>query len=135
MATQGYRRALGQHFLQDESVANLIANTALDEARRHGCKAMLEIGPGQGAITYPITQRLARASKKGEGEPRGHRAHKAAIGAPSGAASTRAASPATPSATAWMNSNQPATPACARCASARCRLHASTASFACTSTP
>src|SRR6185436_19445898 len=26
------------------------------------------------------TQRLARASKKGEGEPRGHRAHKAAIG-------------------------------------------------------
>lgn len=61
MATQGYRRALGQHFLQDLAVAQLIADTALDEARKHGCQALLEIGPGQGAITHPIAQRLARS--------------------------------------------------------------------------
>jgi 16S rRNA (adenine1518-N6/adenine1519-N6)-dimethyltransferase len=60
VATQGRRRALGQHFLKDQNVSHSIAETAVQEAVKWGCSALLEIGPGKGAITLPILQQLAR---------------------------------------------------------------------------
>lgn len=54
MPTLGRRRALGQHFLKDESVSQLIAEAAVREMNQHHCKQLLEIGPGKGAITQPI---------------------------------------------------------------------------------
>src|SRR4051812_30587448 len=54
MPTLGRRRALGQHFLRDKAISQLIADTALDHARGNRCSALLEIGPGSGAITEPI---------------------------------------------------------------------------------
>jgi len=61
MATMGRRRALGQHFLIDQTIASMIARTAVDEAVRTGCTALLEIGPGKGAITVPLRKALAAA--------------------------------------------------------------------------
>lgn len=58
MATQGRRRAYGQHFLNDPQITNQIAETAVQLAMEHSCQAMLEIGPGKGAITEPILNRL-----------------------------------------------------------------------------
>src|SRR5262245_25902920 len=60
MPTLGRRRALGQHFLKDANIARLIAETAVEEARAHGCPALLEIGPGRGAITDPLLALVAR---------------------------------------------------------------------------
>jgi 16S rRNA (adenine1518-N6/adenine1519-N6)-dimethyltransferase len=54
MATLGRRRAYGQHFLRDHSIATKIAQAAVDGAEETGCKTLLEIGPGRGAITDPI---------------------------------------------------------------------------------
>lgn len=54
MATQGRRRAFGQHFLRDQSVCLKIAETALQEAARNQCVALMEVGPGKGAITFPL---------------------------------------------------------------------------------
>ncbi len=51
MPAFGKRRALGQHFLRDKAIAHLIAETAVNGARERGCVALLEIGPGRGAIT------------------------------------------------------------------------------------
>ncbi len=59
MATQGRRRALGQHFLKDKTVARMIAESAIEEAERHSCSRLLEIGPGKGAITLPILDLLS----------------------------------------------------------------------------
>lgn len=61
MATQGRRRALGQHFLRDTQVCHQIADTAIELCSKDPCKALLEIGPGQGAITLPILERLSQA--------------------------------------------------------------------------
>lgn len=58
MPATGYRRALGQHFLRDASIAGKIADTALELALEHGAKSLLEIGPGKGAITRPILMGL-----------------------------------------------------------------------------
>jgi 16S rRNA (adenine1518-N6/adenine1519-N6)-dimethyltransferase len=55
---QGKRRALGQHFLRDTRIIDTIARTAVDEAHRTGCRALLEIGPGRGAITLPLLDLL-----------------------------------------------------------------------------
>lgn len=63
MYTQGKRKALGQHFLKDESIALKIATQAIDEAERHGCPALLEIGPGKGALTRPLLQMLKTRGK------------------------------------------------------------------------
>jgi 16S rRNA (adenine1518-N6/adenine1519-N6)-dimethyltransferase len=54
MSTQGKRRAYGQHFLRDRALCLRIAQQAFQLARESGCKRMLEIGPGRGAITLPI---------------------------------------------------------------------------------
>jgi 16S rRNA (adenine1518-N6/adenine1519-N6)-dimethyltransferase len=54
----GKRRALGQHFLRDKNIAGKIAATAVAEARKNGCRVLLEIGPGKGAITEPLLDQL-----------------------------------------------------------------------------
>lgn len=54
MATQGYRRALGQHFLKDQSVIDKITSHALNLTRELNCKTLIEIGPGRGALTNPL---------------------------------------------------------------------------------
>lgn len=54
------RRALGQHFLKDRKIAQLIAETAIDQASIHSCATLLEIGPGKGAITHLILDRLSQ---------------------------------------------------------------------------
>jgi 16S rRNA (adenine1518-N6/adenine1519-N6)-dimethyltransferase len=58
MATQGRRRAFGQHFLKDMGIAREIAQTAFSEGQKHNCKSFLEIGPGRGAITEPLIELL-----------------------------------------------------------------------------
>jgi 16S rRNA (adenine1518-N6/adenine1519-N6)-dimethyltransferase len=58
MPAFGKRRALGQHFLRDTAIIDKIARTALEEATRAGCRALLEIGPGRGAITRPLLELL-----------------------------------------------------------------------------
>lgn len=63
MATQGRRRALGQHFLKDKGIANAIAQAVLKEAARYHCQGLLEIGPGKGAITLPLLQKLKEDSQ------------------------------------------------------------------------
>ncbi|HLE01028.1 MAG TPA: 16S rRNA (adenine(1518)-N(6)/adenine(1519)-N(6))-dimethyltransferase RsmA [Bdellovibrionota bacterium] len=54
MPAYGKRRALGQHFLKDQAICRLITSTLIDEARKTGCKSILEIGPGRGALTSMI---------------------------------------------------------------------------------
>lgn len=54
MSTFGKRRAFGQHFLRDTSICDRIAHTARELAQEYGCQALLEIGPGKGAITLPL---------------------------------------------------------------------------------
>lgn len=54
--TSGRRRALGQHFLRDagiaRAIADLVAPTAAD--------LVVEIGPGQGALTHELAPRAGR---------------------------------------------------------------------------
>lgn len=57
MATQGKRRALGQHFLRDRTVCEKIVETTLTLAQETGCASLLEIGPGQGALTEILLAR------------------------------------------------------------------------------
>jgi 16S rRNA (adenine1518-N6/adenine1519-N6)-dimethyltransferase len=54
MPAYGKRRALGQHFLKEPRVTQLIADTTIDLLKEHRCRALLEIGPGRGAITEPL---------------------------------------------------------------------------------
>ena len=61
MATQGKRRALGQHFLKNASVAQSIATEAVQQCVSHQCTGLLEIGPGRGAITHPLLNLLKDA--------------------------------------------------------------------------
>lgn len=56
MATQGRRRALGQHFLKDRGIARMIAHEVINLATQKGCHSLLEIGPGKGAITLPLLE-------------------------------------------------------------------------------
>lgn len=58
MATQGRRRAYGQHYLRDQVLCQRIADLAVDEGLKHGALALLEIGPGKGAITLPLAERV-----------------------------------------------------------------------------
>ena len=58
MPAQGKRRALGQHFLKDQSVIARIVDRALEEAGKAGCRSLLEIGPGRGALTDALAARL-----------------------------------------------------------------------------
>ncbi len=60
MPAFGKRRALGQHFLRDEILCDLIVDKFLEEAQSAGCTSLLEIGPGKGALTFPLLQRLKK---------------------------------------------------------------------------
>jgi 16S rRNA (adenine1518-N6/adenine1519-N6)-dimethyltransferase len=64
VATEGRRRALGQHFLRDASIAQAIASAILEESVQKKCTRLMEIGPGKGAITLPL---LNHFSQKNEG--------------------------------------------------------------------
>ncbi len=52
------RKAFGQHFLSDVSVINNIVDEAIAAVGRHDGHALLEIGPGKGAITRPLLTKL-----------------------------------------------------------------------------
>ena len=58
MSVQRRRHALGQHFLRDKAVAELIVDTFLNEAADRRTPHLLEIGPGKGAITNILLARL-----------------------------------------------------------------------------
>ena len=60
MATEGRRRALGQHFLKDQSVSQAIAHAALEEVRQYSCPTLIEVGPGRGAISFPLLEEMRR---------------------------------------------------------------------------
>jgi 16S rRNA (adenine1518-N6/adenine1519-N6)-dimethyltransferase len=65
MPAHGKRRALGQHFLKDTSVCELIVRTAFEECRKTPCHTLLEIGPGRGALTHLILQTLSSENSEG----------------------------------------------------------------------
>lgn len=56
MTTAGRRRALGQHFLRDAALARAIVETAR-LTREDLC---VEIGPGDGALTFLLAERAGR---------------------------------------------------------------------------
>jgi 16S rRNA (adenine1518-N6/adenine1519-N6)-dimethyltransferase len=59
MPARGKRRALGQHFLRDSGLIDRIVSSALELARETACRTLLEVGPGRGALTRPLLERLA----------------------------------------------------------------------------
>lgn len=52
------RKAFGQHFLHDPKIIHAIVDHALGALERFPGHAILEIGPGEGAITRPLIARL-----------------------------------------------------------------------------
>ncbi|MBS1959586.1 MAG: ribosomal RNA small subunit methyltransferase A [Bdellovibrionales bacterium] len=52
------RKAFGQHFLHDQSVISKIVQAVAEATQRHPECSVLEIGPGEGAITRPLLQAL-----------------------------------------------------------------------------
>ena len=60
------RRAFGQHFLKDSHLASQIAERTIEETLKHQCSALLEIGPGRGAITNPLLSLLKQNQEIGE---------------------------------------------------------------------
>jgi 16S rRNA (adenine1518-N6/adenine1519-N6)-dimethyltransferase len=60
MPATGKRRAYGQHFLRDQTIARQIAETAVDLAIEHRCPTLLEVGPGRGAITLPLLEAISQ---------------------------------------------------------------------------
>ncbi len=53
------RRAYGQHFLHDTRVIETITATTLDYFRTNAARALLEVGPGKGALTTPLLKAFA----------------------------------------------------------------------------
>ena len=58
MKTFDKRKAFGQHFLCDDHIINGIVDAALVAVDQNPDHALLEIGPGRGAITRPLLTRL-----------------------------------------------------------------------------
>lgn len=58
MSTFDKRKAFGQHFLCDDRIINGIVDAAISAVDRHPDHALLEVGPGKGAITRPLLNRL-----------------------------------------------------------------------------
>lgn len=52
------RRAFGQHFLKDTRVISTIVDTTMERVKDTGAKALLEVGPGKGAITHSLLDAL-----------------------------------------------------------------------------
>ncbi len=59
MPTSRRRRAFGQHFLKDEKVISTIVRTTFECISETGARAVLEIGPGKGAITRALLEEFA----------------------------------------------------------------------------
>ncbi len=57
------RKILGQHFLSDAPLAEKIAQEGLRLAQEAQCQAVLEIGPGRGALTDRILKRNQASSQ------------------------------------------------------------------------
>jgi 16S rRNA (adenine1518-N6/adenine1519-N6)-dimethyltransferase len=53
------KKHLGQHFLEDESVAERIA----DSFEFQDCNQVLEIGPGMGVLTKYLLKKTSRNSR------------------------------------------------------------------------
>ncbi len=58
MGTFDKQKAFGQHFLKDERIISTIVDAAFCSLERNPGHALLEIGPGKGAITRPLLSRL-----------------------------------------------------------------------------
>lgn len=56
------RRAFGQHFLKDEKVISTIVRTTMEQVNTSGAKALLEVGPGKGAITRALLEAFPNAT-------------------------------------------------------------------------
>lgn len=56
MSTHIPRKRFGQHFLQDQSVIQQIVAALHPELNQH----LIEIGPGQGALTLPVLKRVKK---------------------------------------------------------------------------
>jgi len=52
--------------LRDSAIVQQIAERAMEEAAKHRCNALLEIGPGKGALTLSLIEILNRPSKSGD---------------------------------------------------------------------
>jgi 16S rRNA (adenine1518-N6/adenine1519-N6)-dimethyltransferase len=63
MGTFNKQKAFGQHFLKDVQVINSIVDAVVSAAKAHPTFAVLEIGPGKGAITRPLLERLPIETK------------------------------------------------------------------------
>lgn len=55
------RRAFGQHFLKDEKVISTIVRTTMECVDKAEAKALLEVGPGKGAITRALLEAFPKA--------------------------------------------------------------------------
>jgi 16S rRNA (adenine1518-N6/adenine1519-N6)-dimethyltransferase len=56
------RRFFGQHFLRDQEVIHTIIEKVITELKLNPCQSLLEIGPGKGAITFPLFKALQQES-------------------------------------------------------------------------
>jgi len=61
MAAFDKKKAFGQHFLKDPRVIDQIIHATLQAVTANPGAALLEIGPGKGAITRPLLERLPLA--------------------------------------------------------------------------
>lgn len=52
------RQQFGQHYLRDQKVIRSIVERTISELDRWGCRTLLEVGPGDGALTLPICSQL-----------------------------------------------------------------------------
>lgn len=60
MSFIGKRRAYGQHFLRDKGLCARIAAETIRLALCAGCRDILEIGPGKGALTRPLVELIEK---------------------------------------------------------------------------
>jgi 16S rRNA (adenine1518-N6/adenine1519-N6)-dimethyltransferase len=58
MGTFNKQKAFGQHFLKDANVIDTIVESVIAATKIYPHHAVLEIGPGKGAITRPLLTRL-----------------------------------------------------------------------------
>ncbi|NDG83642.1 MAG: ribosomal RNA small subunit methyltransferase A [Proteobacteria bacterium] len=58
MGTFNKQKAFGQHFLKDPAIIGTIVDAALAAVAKNPGATLLEIGPGRGAITRPLLERL-----------------------------------------------------------------------------
>jgi 16S rRNA (adenine1518-N6/adenine1519-N6)-dimethyltransferase len=58
MAAFDKQKAFGQHFLSDMGIIMQIVDAAIGAVSRHAGHSLLEVGPGKGAITRPLLEKL-----------------------------------------------------------------------------